>query len=59
MSDYPKNPTNGWLYSELERNGIHARGMQWTRKHMIKLLEEKGYVFQTSTEEDGKRRDDR
>lgn len=45
MSDeyVPKNPTSGWMRSELERIGVRNRGVAYTDAQLIKMLIERGY----------------
>ena len=41
--NYPTNPTDGWMLSELEKWGSHLRGKDWKPEGLRKILIELGY----------------
>lgn len=40
---YPRNPTAGWMRSELERLGFTARGRDLSDADLARMLREQGY----------------
>ena len=41
--EYPTNPTDGWMLSEIEKWGSHLRGKDWKSEGLRKILVELGY----------------
>ena len=54
-ASYPKNPTTGWMRSELERRGVDNRGHPFTDRQLVKMLADVGVIV---GEAEDKRKDD-
>ncbi len=42
-AEYPRNPTTGWMRSELERHGLRSRGDGFDDKKLTTMLRLLGY----------------
>lgn len=45
---YSHHPTRGWMYSQLERLGIRARGIDYTDTQLAEMLRDRGYDVSAS-----------
>ncbi len=41
----PKQPTSGWMLTELAKHGVHLRGRTWTDQSLVKMLIERLFSF--------------
>jgi hypothetical protein len=49
-ASYPRHPTRGWMFSELERCGILVRGRPLSDEELAAMLRARGYNVEGTAE---------